>query len=227
MFRILGSVVLVWLGVSYLLIPLAWEYYADRHPSFDNNPRVTETSTKHPGDPLNIGLVGTPDEVRAIMRAAHWSEASPLGIVSDLRIGADSILNRPDHSAPVSNLYLFGRKEDLAFEQQVSGSPRHRHHVRLWRTRVIASDGRPSWIGAAVYDEKVGLSRTTGQITHVTAADVDVERDYLLQCLMDTKMLAEQYTVQNFHTQRTGRNGGGDPWKTDGNLRVGVIADLQ
>ena len=35
----------------------------------------------------------------------------------------------------------------------------------------------------------------------------------------------EAYAVEDFHKTRTGRNGGGDPWHTDGDLRVGVIAD--
>jgi LssY C-terminus len=221
--RIMGGIVLLWLVASYLLIPLAWEYYAARHPAFDHNPRVTETSDRHPGDPLNVALIGTEDEVRGIMKAAKWYPAAGLGIISDLRIGADTILKRPDDDAPVSNLYLFGRKEDLAFEQPVGNSPRHRHHVRLWKTAEASGDGRPQWIGAAVYDEKVGLSRTTGQITHVTAADVDVERDYLFQCLDETNMLDEWYMVKNFHQKRSGRNGGGDLWKTDGSLYVGVI----
>jgi len=30
--------------------------------------------------------------------------------------------------------------------------------------------------------------------------------------------------VSGFHTIREGRNGGGDPWHTDGRLFVGVIA---
>jgi hypothetical protein len=75
-----------------------------------------------------------------------------------------------------------------------------------------------------VYDERVGLSRTTGQITHVTAADVDAERDFLFGCLERTGDLAERYAVDDFHKVRAGRNGGGDPWHTDGRLFVGVIA---
>src|SRR5271168_2343313 len=45
------------------------------------------------------------------------------------RIVADSVLRRPDDDAPVSNLFLFGRKQDLAFEQPVGGGPRRRHHL--------------------------------------------------------------------------------------------------
>jgi hypothetical protein len=29
--------------------------------------------------------------------------------------------------------------------------------------------------------------------------------------------------MDNFHKVREGKNGGGDPWQTDGNLHVGVI----
>ncbi|MGE3809845.1 MAG: LssY C-terminal domain-containing protein, partial [Gemmataceae bacterium] len=77
--------------------------------------------------------------------------------------------------------------------------------------------------GSAVYDEHVGLSRTTGQVTHVTAADVDAERDYLFRDLEATGDLAERYVIDGFHKVLQGKNGGGDPWHTDGNLYVGII----
>lgn len=221
----LASAILLWLVAAYLAIPMAWEFYAFEHPNFDDNPRVTETGDKHPGDPLNVALIGTEDQVKQIMKAAEWYPAAALGLESDLRIGVDVVLSRPDDEAPVSNLYLFGRKEDLAYEHPVGDNPRHRHHVRLWKTNAMSPDGRPKWIGAAVYDEKVGFSRTTGQITHVTASDVDAERDYLFKCLDGTKELAEEYQINNFHKKRSGTNGGGDLWKTDGKLYVGVIAE--
>jgi hypothetical protein len=223
--RLIVGAVFAWLVASYLLIPWAWEYYAVRHPAFDDNPRITETGDKHPGDPLNVALIGTEDEVKQIMKAAQWYPAAALGIESDIRIGVDTVLSRPDKEAPVSSLYLFGRKEDLAFEQPDGSSPRHRHHVRLWKTNKLVDQNRPEWIGAAVYDEKVGFSRTTGQITHVTAPNVDAERDYLFKCLEDTHELTERYEVNDFHQERSGRNGGGDPWETDGKLYVGVIAE--
>jgi len=162
-------------------------------------------------------------ELQSIMKAADWYTASALGLKSDLKIAADTVLSRPDDAAPVSSLYLFGRKEDFAFEQPVGDNPRHRHHVRLWKTDSVGADGRPKWIGSAVYDERVGLSRTTGQITHVTAPDVDVERDYLFECLEKTRQLESKFVERGFHQQLSGRNGGGDPWKTDGDLYGGVI----
>jgi hypothetical protein len=50
-------------------------------------------------------------------------------------------------------------------------------------------------------------------------------RDHLFANLKQTGQLSDEYTVDEFHTQREGRNGGGDRWFTDGGLRVGVIAE--
>jgi hypothetical protein len=213
----------LYLFAAYLIIPFAWERYAHRHPSFDGNPRLTRTGDDHPGDPLNVSLIGTMGQIETIMPAAKWAPAAALGIKSDLKIAEDTVLSRPDVEAPVSNLFLFGRKEDLAFEQPVGNNPRQRNHVRFWKTEKMNDDGRPIWIGAASYDEKVGLSHTTGQITHHIAPDVDKERDHLFADLKATGDLSDHYTIDGFHTELKGRNGGGDPWGTDGDLYVGVI----
>jgi hypothetical protein len=217
----------LYLLAAYVLIPFGWEAYAHRHPSFDDNPRITQTGDGHPGDPLNVALVGTKEQVEHIMQAAKWFPAAALGLRSDLAIAADTILSRPDDEAPVSRLYLFGRKEDLAFEQPVGDNPRQRHHVRFWKTTDVDADGRPMWIGSASYDERVGISHTTGQITHHIAADVDSERDHLMNNLDQTRELSENYAVDDFHTQHEGRNGGGDLWRTDGRLLVGVIRSTE
>jgi hypothetical protein len=218
------GLVTAYLTFAYVLIPLAWESYAHHHPSFDDNPRITHTGDDHPGDPLNVSLIGTKEQIEAIMRAANWDAAAGLGLKSDIKIAEDTVLSRPDVDAPVSSLFLFGRKEDLAFEQPVGDNPRQRNHVRFWKTDKSNDDGRPIWIGAASYDERVGLSHTTGQITHHIAPDVDKERDHLFSNLKATGDLADQYTVDGFHKELEGRNGGGDRWVTDGKLFVGVIA---
>jgi hypothetical protein len=69
----------------------------------------------------------------------------------------------------------------------------------------------------------VGLSCTTGQVTHITRPDIDAERDKLFHDPVVTGDLAEEYIVEGFHTIHQGKNGSGDPWYADGNLYVGVI----
>ena len=216
------GLLLLYAAAAYLLLPSLWIRYAHRHPSLEDIPDITYTADGIPGDPLNVALIGEKAEVIRIILAAQWRPADPLTLRSCLEIAVTTVFERPYDDAPVSNLYLWGRKEDLAFEQPVGPDPRQRHHVRFWRSDNADADGRPIWIGSATYDKGVGLSHTTGQITHHIAADVDAERDHLMQNLQQTGALAEIYNVDDFHKIRKGRNGGGDPWYTDGKLSVGV-----
>jgi len=213
-----------YLIVAYLVLPLAWSQYFGHHPALADVPEITQAGDGIPGDPLNVALEGSENGVKRVMVAAGWYPADPLTLKSCLEIAEASVLARPYADAPVSSLYLFGRKEDLAFEQPVGDSPRKRHHVRWWRVKGAEVAERPVWVGSATYDERVGFSHTTGQVTHHIAPDVDVERDHLFADLERTGDLQRVYSVDDFHATREGRNGGGDPWRTDGRLAVGVIA---
>jgi hypothetical protein len=81
-------------------------------------------------------------------------------------------------------------------------------------------------MGSATYDKRVGLSHTTGQITHHIASDVDAERDHLFANLKQTGDLVDEQLIDGFHKVREGTNGGGDAWRTDGRLAVGAIKAL-
>lgn len=220
---VLGAIVGLYLVAAYFLAPLGWIFYVHRHPALDETPGITLTSDDHPGDPINVGLIGSEADVKRIMLDAKWLLADHLGLRSDLKIAADTVLKRPYGQAPVSNLYLFGRKEDLAFEQPVGNNPRERHHVRFWKSDKLDDQGRPLWSGSATFDLKVGLSHTTGQITHHIATEVDTERDFLIDTLKQTGQLGEVQSIAGFHQILEGRNGGGDLWKTDGRLLIGTI----
>jgi hypothetical protein len=217
------SVLAVYFLVAYVLMPIVWIRYAHRHPALDDMPGITLTGDDHPGDPINVALIGSEAQVKQIMKAAGWFPADPLGLRSDVKIAADTVLKRPYDDAPVSSLYLFGRKEDLAFEQPVGDDPRQRHHVRYWKSAKVDAEGRPLWAGSVTYDKRVGLSHTTGQVTHHIAADVDAERDRLFAELQKTGELMDVEFINGFHKVLSGKNGGGDPWHTDGRLEIGTI----
>lgn len=215
----------LYLALAYLALPIVWRVYMHARPSLEDMPRITHTSSGVPGDPLNVALIGTEAELKAIMSEAGWYLADKLGLRADLKIAADTVLKRPYDEAPVSRLFLFGRREDMAFEKPVGNNPRQRHHVRWWKVDELPNDGRPLWLGAVTFDRDVGFSHRTGQITHHISPDVDQERDGLFEDLDATGMLEKTYFEDNFHLQHEGRNGGGDPWHTDGRLQVGVLRE--
>jgi len=222
--RLFLAIVLVYLLVAYVLLPLWWRHYEHHHPAVADAPRITCTSNDIPGDPLNVALVGSERDVHLAMQAGGWYPADPITLKSALRIAADVVFKRPYEDAPVSSLYLWGRKEDLAFERMVGSDPRQRHHVRFWRSEKPDENGLPLWMGAATLDTHVGLSHDTGQITHHIGPDVDLERDKVINDIKQAGNLSAAYWIDGFHKELEGKNGGGDPWHTDGWLAVGVIA---
>ena len=106
-----------WL-LSYVVLPALWRHY-EHHPKLQDTPKTTETAENIPGDPLNVALVGTKVEVVQALLTIGWHPADPITFQTSIAIAKSVILNRPYTCAPVSNLYLWKRKQDLAFELPV------------------------------------------------------------------------------------------------------------
>lgn len=205
--------------VAYLLLPLLWRHY-EHQVKLDGLPMVTATAQGIPGDPINVGMVGTDKDIVCAMRMAGWHAADPVTWRSSLEISSSVILDHPYPDAPVSPLYYAGRKQDLAFEQAVGKSADRRHHVRLWKVLDSGEEGRPVWLGAATFDQSVGFSHDTGAITHHIAPDIDADRALIESDLQAAGMISARYQVTGIGPTVLGYNGGGDPYFTDGDVWI-------
>ena len=54
-------------------------------------PDITHTASGIPGDPLNVALIGSKDQLMGIMLAAKWYLADPLSLRSSLEIAEASV----------------------------------------------------------------------------------------------------------------------------------------
>lgn len=214
--------VALYLAAAYVLLPALWTH-REHQPGLALGPFVTTTPQGIPGDPVNVGLVGSRPEVIGAMTAAGWHPADPITFESSAAIGLSVVLHRPYQDAPVSTLLYRGRRQDLAFERAVGTSAARRHHVRLWQVLAQGVEGRPVWLGAASFDRGVGLSHRTGQITHHIDPDLDAERQFLIDSLAEAGLLAQCYQVTGIGPTLAGRNGGGDRYFTDGEIYMGVL----
>jgi hypothetical protein len=223
-FVALSSLALFYSVAAYVLLPVAWSHY-EHQPALANHPMLSQTADGIPGDPMNIGLIGNEDDILKAFQATGWYPAAPITFRSGLSIVDSVVLNRPDHNAPVSPLFYEGRREDLAFELPSTLSARQRHHVRLWKVLDTGKEGRPVWLGAATYDSSVGLSRNTGEFTHRIAPDIDVERDFLSDELVQARMVSTTYSVAGIGPTLTGRNGDGSLYRTDGEIQILTLVE--
>ena len=210
-------------SLSYLALPAAWRSFERRHPAFEDAQRRAFTVQGIPGDPVNIAFVGSEGDLLEAMLRAGWIPADPRTWGTSVKIAIDAVIHEAYPSAPVSDLFVWGKKQDMAFEQPFGPDPRQRHHVRFWHSRDVDDQGRPLWLGAATFDSRVGVSHLTGQVTHHIDADVDRERDLLAADFALEPELAIEW-IDNFQLEKKGRNGGGDPYFTDGRLCVARVA---
>jgi LssY C-terminus len=213
------AVIFAYTAIAYYALPALWSHY-EHQKDLASLPMVTRTAQRIPGDPINVGLIGDELDVLCAMQAAGWYPADPVTLKSSIEIAGSVLLDRPYRAAPVSPLYYLGRREDLAFEKPDGNSADRRHHVRFWKVLDQGQEQRPVWLGDATFDRSVGVSRYTGAITHHIDADIDAEREQLATDLETAGMVDAKYQVTGVGPTLTGRNGGGDPYYTDGEVWV-------
>ncbi len=213
---------LFWAVLAYLALPrlhqvLTWLYVPDYFIG------RTRTPDGLLGDPVNLAVKGDEEDIHEAMVSAGWVRADPITLRSSWRIVVSSLLRRSYPAAPVSNLLLFGRRQSFAYQKEVEGNPAQRHHVRFWHCPpgwVLPGGGRVDWLAAATYDRAVGLSVLTLQVTHKIDADIDIERDFVVDDVRWANDAAELQIWPDFFTSYHDKNGGGDRVVTDGALHV-------
>lgn len=174
------------------------------------------------GDPLNIVLVGNRLDVAFPLIQRGWRLTQGLNLRSAVDTAAAFVFQLDDKTSPVSPLYVFGRKEDVAF-QKARSTINERNHLRLWLT-PLRYEGQSVWIGQISRD--IGVELTTRSwygTTHKIDSMVDRDRDYLLQDLLMAGAVSAFGYVDGVGPSgpadpRT--NLEGDPYFTDGRRLV-------
>ncbi len=183
----------------------------------------TRTSDGLLGDPVNLAFMGTRKQIEVIMGTAGWTKADPVTAQSSWRIITSTLRRKSYPEAPVSPLFLFGRQQELAYQQEVDGNPKQRHHIRFWPCPegwLLPGGRKVEWLAAATYDTAVGLSFFTLQVTHRIDANIDIERDHVIATLRDANPSIAVDVLENFSSGYHSRNGGGDSIHTDGDMPV-------
>ena len=168
------------------------------------------------GDPLNLIVVGSGDDLYHAFMRAGWDETEVVTTQSVWKTAVAFISGGHYRYSPVSSLFVFGRSQDVAL-QKARGRIHERNHLRLWLAPVRFK-GKLVWVGQISRD--IGVRFTTKTIvTHKIDPDVDETRGYLIQDLWYSQGL-EQFAFVNgvgeapINAPRD--NLTGDPYFTDG-----------
>ncbi len=217
------SAMLVVFGATHWLAPRIFTHY-DNAPELAAVPKRTTNKRHAAADPVNVALIGSLSELKQAMHDAGWAIADSIDRESDIAIAKSVLFNRPDSTAPVSPLFLFGRAQDIAFEHEVGHSARRRHHVRFWLAPGILHGGRQVWVGDATFDLRAGISHRGFHPTHHIAPDVDQERDTVISNLAHAGQITTLLTVSGMGVRVNDHNAEGDRFDTDGEMMVGILS---
>jgi hypothetical protein len=186
---------------------------------------TTSADGKDHGDPLNLVLIGEPTTIYyAVLRAA-WDETEVVTAASGFKTALSFVTGGEYRYSPVSSLYVFGRRQDIAL-QKIRTNIHERNHFRLWRA-PMTFDGKPVWIGQISRDIGVRLTKKT-ITTHKIDPDVDETREFLLETLAYSQVLEKFAYVGGVGAapiDQPRANLTGDPYFTDGLRVVLWIAD--
>lgn len=209
---------LLWFILAYGSLPRLWSHH--EHKKIGSRDQIQSyTAQDIPGDPINLHLKGGQAAITCAFKRAGWSVADPVSLPSAIEIASSVILQRPYPQAPVSPLYVQDRMQTIAFEKDEGKSADKRHHVRIWQV------GNTDWLGAATFDRGVGLSLFTLQITHHIGPDVDTERDSAGKLLTESGATPGGTESSRITPNQWQRNGGGDRYRTDGNIKIYTLAN--
>lgn len=218
----------VWGILAYLALPRLHKMLSDLYvPDYFFG--RTRTPDGLLGDPVNMAVDGTFEQLDEVMTKAGWHRAEEITARSTWLIIASTLTGRSYPTAPVSTLMLFGRRHDVAYQQEVAGNPKQRHHVRFWHTPtgwMLPGGAEVDWLGAGTYDTAVGISWFTLQVTHRIDENTDIERDFVVSSMIDADTSVVVNSLPNFTTGYHSRNGGGDRFITDGALPIVNVSDM-
>ena len=183
-------------------------------------PRRVQSKSGAPGDMVNLLIVGSKEQIAGAFQAAGWIQPDKTAQDAIVHAIQETMAHKAYAEMPISQLYLFGRPQDFGF---VEGMPiqvvAERNHFRVWRTPWLDSHGRTVWAGAGTHD--VGIEKDqSGTLTHRIDPNVDTERDYILQTLQDSGMVATTEYLTPVDPVRQAATATGDTYHSDGRILV-------
>lgn len=133
---------------------------------------VTNESGSKAGDPLNLVIIGGIEDAFPALIRRGWSPSETTWSGSVMQMMSSALARERYPYAPISNLYLYGRSQDLAL-QKARDNIHQRNHLRLWRS-PMRYRGKQVWVGQISRD--IG-SRLTIHSPTLTTHKIDPDVD--------------------------------------------------
>jgi len=186
---------------------------------FEEFPRVSETISGKPQEPINIIVIGRDDKrLGSIFEKAGWLECDRLNSKNLWRLVVATIGGDSYPTAPGVPSIWNDRPNEISFEKP-SASVKEREHIHFWSTPLLVSGEDKVWFGTAHFDQAIKMKSSIIFPTHTIDPAIDKERDKIKDELLKT---GEMDSLTEFQVVEPtmGKNQVGDLFFTDGKAYV-------
>lgn len=189
----------------------------------DGLPRRVNDEFQNQGDMVNFVLIGSEQQVKDALDAAGWRVADIDNKEAVLKAVLETYQKKDYLQMPMSQLYLFGRKQDYGYElAQAYSVVASRHHFRIWKAPT-AWNGQTVWAGAGTHDIGFEKDQRNGKVTHKIDPAVDGERDNIGQTLQTSGKVKGLYYYLPPDPVQGAKNATGGGYHSDGRILVVLL----
>ncbi|MGH9546271.1 MAG: LssY C-terminal domain-containing protein [Terriglobales bacterium] len=189
----------------------------------DGLPRRVNDEFQNQGDMVNFVLIGSDQQVKDALGAANWHVADIDSKEAVLKAVLQTYQKQDYLQMPMSQLYLFGRKQDYGYElAQAYSVVASRHHFRIWKAPTTWN-GQTMWAGAGTHDIGFEKDQRNGKVTHKIDPAVDGERDNIGQTLQASGKVKSLYYYLPPNPVQGAKNATGGGYHSDGRILVVVL----
>ncbi len=183
-------------------------------------PTRAGNSRSQPEDLVNVLIAGSEEELKQAFTTAGWvtvsrSRAKTLQNLAQVQaLSEQAYLTRP-----LSELYLFGKPQDLGFADQMETVVHSRHYLRLWKSPYEV-DGQTLWVGAAAHDTGPWRDSGTGEVGYRIGPNVDSERQLVCDTLNATGLVENFGYIEPSASAQNAGTSAGTEMRMDGRILV-------
>jgi LssY C-terminus len=193
-------------------------------PSLLNKiPRRVSDQQGHPGDMVNILILGSEEQVVAVFKAAGWVHVDSSVEEAALTGVLDSLEKKDYLTMPMSTLYLFNRPQDYGFAHaEPVRVVMSRNHLRVWKSPYTAG-GQTVWCVAATHDIGFERDQRNNSITHKIDPAIDGEREFVNNTLSSTGLVVARDHVTPPKPLTEAKTATGGEFHSDGRILVLIL----
>jgi undecaprenyl-diphosphatase len=192
---------------------------------FKNLPKVSESISSVPAEPINIVVVGNRETLDNAFTNSGWYLLDDPSFKSYTKIITSLVFKQPYPQTPGLPVFWDTLPSPFSYGQPTSvNSVGSRHHVHFWETNYITQTGETIWLGTAHFDEAIKKKYKIILPFHRTQLIVDEERENIKSTLEKNGYL-QSFEKINLTGLLYGTKKSGNNFLTDGQAYILYLKD--